>query len=107
MGAVVLESPYTSLLDLARRHYPLLPAGLLLRDHFDSVARIGGVQAPMLMLVGGADTLIPPAMSRELASRAVAPPDIWEAPGAGHNEIGEAGGLAAAAMFLRRHLPPR
>lgn len=107
IGALVLESPYTSLLDLARRHYPILPAGLLLRDHFDSAARIGAVGAPMLMLLGGADTLIPPGMSRDLASRATAPVEIWEAPGAGHNEIGEAGGIAAASAFLRRHLAPR
>ncbi|MBX9752317.1 MAG: alpha/beta hydrolase [Roseococcus sp.] len=107
IAAVVLESPYTSLLDLARRHYPLLPAGLLLRDHFDSAARIGAVRAPILMLIGDADTLIPPAMSRDLATRATAPLEIWEAPGAGHNELGEAGGVAAAAEFLRRHLTRR
>jgi len=106
-GALVLESPYTSLLDLARLHYPILPAGLLLRDHFDSAAHIGAVRAPMLMLVGGADTLIPPSMSRELANRATAPLEIWEAPGVGHNEIGAAGGVAAAAEFLARHLTPR
>lgn len=107
VAALVLESPYTSLLDLARRHYPVLPAGLLLRDHFDSAARISAVRVPMLMLIGGADTLIPPAMSRELAARATAPVEIWEAPGAGHNELGEAGGVVAAAEFLRRQLPPR
>jgi fermentation-respiration switch protein FrsA (DUF1100 family) len=107
IGAVVLESPYTSLLDLARLHYPLLPAGLLLRDHFDSSARIGAVRAPILMLIGEADSLIPPGMSRDLATGATTPPEIWEAPGAGHNELGEAGGVAAAADFLRRRMAPR
>lgn len=107
IAALVLESPYTSLLALAGLHYPILPSGLLLRDTFDSAARIGAVRAPMLMLIGGADTLIPPAMSRDLASRATAPLEIWEAPGADHNEIGEAGGVTAAAAFLRRHLAPR
>lgn len=107
VAALVLESPYTSLLELARLHYPLLPAGLLLRDHFDSAARIGRVRAPVLMLIGAADTLIPPTMSRELGRHATTPPEIWEAPGAGHNELGEAGGVTAAAEFLRRHLPAR
>jgi len=107
VAALVLESPYTSLLDLARLHYPVLPAGLLLRDHFDSAARIGGVQAPMLMLIGAADTLVPPGMSRDLARHAAAPPEIWEAQGAGHNDLGEAGGVAAAADFLRRQRATR
>lgn len=103
IAAAVLESPYTSLLDLARLHYPILPAGLMLRDHFDSAVRIGRVRAPILVLNGEADTLIPPGMSRELAQHARVPVEIWEAPGAGHNELGEAGGIAAAAEFLRRH----
>lgn len=107
IGAVVLESPYTSLLDLAGLHYPALPARWLLRDSFDSAGRIGAVRAPMLMLIGGADRLIPPIMSRDLASAAKTPPEIWEAPGVDHNGLGEAGGVAAAAAFLRRHLAPR
>ena len=107
VAALVLESPYTSLLDLARLHYPLLPAGLLLRDRFDSAARIGAVGAPILMLVGGADTLVPPAMSRALAQGAANPPEIWEAPGAGHNELGAAGAVAAAAEFLGRRVPAK
>jgi fermentation-respiration switch protein FrsA (DUF1100 family) len=105
VGAVVLESPFTSLLDLAKRHYPLLPSGLLLRDRFDSLSRIAAVRAPMLILQGARDTLVPPAMGRRLAAAATAPVAVWEAPGAGHNEIGAAGGIEAAAGFLGRHLP--
>jgi hypothetical protein len=105
IGAVVLESPYTSLLDLAKRHYPLLPSGLLLRDRYDSLSRIGAVRAPMLILQGSRDTLVPPEMGRALAAAATAPVEVWEAPGAGHNEIGAAGGVEAAAAFLRRRLP--
>lgn len=102
VGAVILESPYTSLLDLARLHYPLLPAGLLLRDQFDSLSRIGEVRAPILVLQGGRDRLVPPEMGRRLAAAARAPVEIWEAPGADHNEIGEAGGVERAAAFLTR-----
>jgi len=107
IAAVVLESPYTSMLDLARRHYPLLPSGLLLRDRYDSLSRIAQVRAPILVLQGGRDTLVPPAMGRALAAAATAPLEVWEAPEAGHNEIGAAGGIEAAAAFLRRVLPAR
>jgi fermentation-respiration switch protein FrsA (DUF1100 family) len=105
VGAVVLESPFTSLLDLAKRHYPLLPSGLLLRDRYDNLSRIADVRAPMLILQGARDTLVPPAMGRALAARATAPVELWESPEAGHNELGAAGGIEAAAEFLRRRLP--
>ena len=104
IGALVLESPFTSMLDLARLHYPLLPSGLLLRDRFDSLSRIGAVRVPMLILQGGADTLVPPEMGRRLAAAASAPVEVWEAPGAGHNDLGPAGGIEAAAAFLARRL---
>jgi fermentation-respiration switch protein FrsA (DUF1100 family) len=101
VAAVILESPYTSLLDLAHRHYPILPARLLLRDRYDSLARIPRVAAPMLILQGGADTLVPPAMGRTLAAAARAPVEVWEVPGAGHNELGGAGAVERATRFLR------
>lgn len=100
VAAVVLESPYTSLLDLAHRHYPILPARLLLRDRYDSLSRIPLVTAPILILQGSADTLVPPEMGRRLAAAARAPVELWEAPGAGHNELGAAGGVDRAARFL-------
>jgi pimeloyl-ACP methyl ester carboxylesterase len=101
VAAVVLESPYTSLLDLAHRHYPILPARLLLRDRFDNLSRVPQVTAPVLILQGSVDTLVPPEMGRRLAAagRRV---EVWEAPGAGHNELGPAGGVEKAAEFLRR-----
>lgn len=105
IAALILESPYTSLLDLARQHYPVLPAALLLRDRYDSLTRIGKVQAPILILQGGRDTLVPPAMGRALAQAAIRA-EVWEAPDAGHNEIGAAGGVEAAAAFLTRIRPP-
>jgi hypothetical protein len=105
VAAVILESPYTSLLDLARRHYPAVPAGMLLRDRYDSLSRIGALRAPVLILQGGRDTLVPPEMGRRLAQAATRA-EIWEAPDAGHNEIGAAGGVEAAAAFLARITPP-
>jgi uncharacterized protein len=104
IAAVVLESPYTSLLDLAKLHHPMLPSGLLLRDHYDSLSRIAAVRAPILILQGGRDLLVPPAMGRRLAAAATAPVEVWESPDAGHDDIGARGGVAAAAAFLGHRL---
>jgi fermentation-respiration switch protein FrsA (DUF1100 family) len=107
VAAVILESPYTSLLALGRMHYPLLPSNLLLRDRYDSLALMPQVEAPMLILQGARDTLVPPAMGREIAAAARAPVRVWEAPLAGHNELGRAGAFEEAARFLVHHLPGR
>jgi fermentation-respiration switch protein FrsA (DUF1100 family) len=104
IGALVLESPYTSLLALARLHYPLLPTGLLLRDRYDSLSRIGAVTVPTLILQGGQDRLIPPAMGSALAAAAARPVEVWLAPEGGHNDLGDHGAMEAVAAFLGRVL---
>lgn len=105
VAAVILESPYTSLLALARQHYPVLPSNLLLRDRYDSLSRVRAVEAPILILQGARDVLVPPAMGHELAAAARAPVVVWEAPLAGHNELGQLGAIEEAARFLARRLP--
>jgi fermentation-respiration switch protein FrsA (DUF1100 family) len=107
VAAVILESPYTSLLALARQHYPVLPSTLLLRDRYDSLALMPQVEAPVLILQGAHDTLVPPAMGREIAAAARAPVQLWEAQFAGHNELGQVGAFEEAARFLSQHLPGR
>jgi fermentation-respiration switch protein FrsA (DUF1100 family) len=104
VGALILESPFTSLLDMARRHYPWAPARLLLRDRYDSLSRIGAVQAPVLILQGLRDEIVPPAMGHALAAAAGGLVEIWEVPEAGHNDLGLHGAIEAVSGFLARHL---
>lgn len=85
-AGVLLRSPYTSLADVAGEHYPVLPAGLLLRDRFDTLDRLPQVEAPITVLAGEADEIIPVAQSREVADRARALHDEVVLPGVGHND---------------------
>lgn len=105
IAAVILESPYTSLLALGRLHYPWLPSRWLLRDRYDSLSRIGAIEVPILIMSGGRDRLVPPEMGETLAAAARAPVERWLAPEAGHNDLVEAGAIEAAARFLARYLP--
>lgn len=108
VGGVLLELPFTSLVDLARLHMPWLPfPSLLLRDRFDSLAAIGRITVPMLMLAGEEDRLTPPAMAAALAAAARAPVDRWIAPGAGHEELTTGHGFDVVAEFLHRRLALR
>ena len=65
-AALILCSPFTSLSDMGRVHYPLLPTGPLLRDRFDSIARIGRVRRPVLVIAGDHDQIVPLEQSRRL-----------------------------------------
>ena len=104
VGAVILESPYTSLLALAQFHYPWAPAPLLLRDRYDTLSRIGTVRAPVLVIHGERDEVVPVAMGRAVAAAAAT--TLWVAPDAGHLDLAAAGAPAVAAAFLRRVLLP-
>ena len=105
IGAVVLETPFTSIADIAKARYRFAPVDLLLKDRFDSLARIPAIQAPILIATAGRDTIVPPAMGRVLLSAAAAPAELWHADEAGHTDLVDHGLTEAAAEFLARHLP--
>lgn len=84
--ALVLRSPFTSLVEVGRRHYPFLPVRLLLRDRFPCEERIGRVRAPVLVVAGETDSIVPPRLSREVFRAASAPKRYVEIPGANHND---------------------
>ncbi|MGE3660697.1 MAG: alpha/beta hydrolase [Pseudonocardia sp.] len=84
VGGVVLRSPFISLAAVAAEHYPVLPVGLLLRDRFPVAESIRSVTAPVVVVAGGADEIVPPEQSRMVAVRAGAP--YVEVPGARHND---------------------
>ena len=67
--AVILDSPYLSVMKRAWAQFPWLPVPLLLVDTFRSDQWIGDVKAPILILHGTRDRLIPISDSEELAAR--------------------------------------
>ena len=68
VAGVILDSPYLSILKRAGATYPWLPVSWLLSDTFRSDQWIGAVSAPILILHGTADDLIPPSDSEALAA---------------------------------------
>ena len=85
-AALILRSPFTSLADIGRHHYPLLPVGLLLRDRFASIDSAHRIQSPVLMIAGDRDVVVPIAYTRRLFAAVVAPKTLVELPGADHND---------------------
>ncbi|MBX6373569.1 MAG: alpha/beta hydrolase [Acetobacteraceae bacterium] len=100
VAGVVLETPFSSAVDVARAVYWFVPVGLLMRDRFDSVSRIGGIGAPVLILHGDRDTVVPIAFGERLFNAAAEPKRFVRLPGGRHSEVLERGGLAPVLAFL-------
>jgi fermentation-respiration switch protein FrsA (DUF1100 family) len=98
---VVLEAAFTSIRDMARHHYSLLPVGPLLRTSFDSESTIATIDTPLLMIHGENDDIVPLDMGRELFAAAKEPKEFLEVDGAGHNDVYLRGEFTAA---LKRFL---
>jgi uncharacterized protein len=84
---VVLEAAFTSIPDMARHHYSFLPVWPLLRTDFDSESRVAQIDAPLLMLHGQNDDIVPIAMGRRVFAAALEPKEFNEVAGAGHNDV--------------------
>jgi hypothetical protein len=106
VAAVILEAPFTSIAAAAQHHYAFVPAAMLVRDRFDSLSRIARVTAPLLVLHGERDTIVPVRHGRALLAAATAPKEGWFAPAAGHENLAQFGALEAAISFIERGACP-
>ena len=83
-AGVILDAPYTTMTDVAALHYPYLPARLLMTDRYRTKAYIARINAPLLIVHGEEDEVIPVAMGRALFEMAKEPKQIATFEGAGH-----------------------
>lgn len=106
-AGLVVRSPFTSLVDMGRLHYPFLPASLLLRDRYPSIERIRGIRAPLLVVAGDQDRIIPIDDTKRLYEAAGSlEKKLVVVPGADHNDAALTHGdalLRATVTFIRAH----
>jgi uncharacterized protein len=84
--ALVLESTFSSLPEVAAHHYPFLPVRWLMQTRFDSAAKIGDYHGPLLMAHGDADTIVPLSFGRRLFESANQPKRFLLLPHHDHND---------------------
>jgi fermentation-respiration switch protein FrsA (DUF1100 family) len=85
-AALILRSPFTSLADVGKVHYRFLPVSWFLRDRFDTVERIQQVRAPLLVIAGDRDTIVPVTQSRSVFERGNEPKSPLIVAGVDHND---------------------
>ena len=102
IAALVLEAPFTRLCDLAPAY--VLPgfAPMVLLDQYDSIGKIGGVRAPILVMHGEHDGVVPVAMGRQILGAATSTAEGVFLAEAGHNNLWEHGADETVVGFLER-----
>lgn len=104
IAAVVLESPYSSVTDVAQSHYWYTPVRWILMDKFESTGRIADIDAPLLILHGSADDTIPLRFAEKLFAAAEEPKQIQVIQGGGHSDLYDFGAARQVLDFLDRHV---
>lgn len=106
VAAVILDSPFTSTVDAGAYHYPYLPVRWLMWDRFNSLAHIAAIRAPLLVVHGTRDDVVPYALGQQLFAAAVEPKQFLSLPGEGHTAPLERGAWAAIVPFVARVMVP-
>ena len=102
-GRLILISPFTSLVDVARRSFPFLPVRWMMLDRYDTWSKAPGVTLPVLVIHGERDGVVPSSMGHRLLERFADARGTF-IPEAGHNDLfAVAGGqlLDEIARFAR------
>ena len=104
LAGLILQSTFTSVRAMARRHHPLVPA-FVVPDAYPTLDRIGRLRAPLLVVHGDRDAIVPISEGRALFDAAPEPKTFHVVGGAGHNdlvEIAAADYPAAITSWARR-----
>jgi uncharacterized protein len=104
MAAVILEAPFSSMIDAASFHYPYYPVRWLLSDAYDSLSIIGRINAPLLIIHGARDQIVPMQLGRKLFDAASEPKQFVTLPDAGHNDGFSFGAFDHIRRFLGERL---
>ena len=100
VGKLILEAPYTSIADVAALRFRIVPVRWLMRDQFHSDERIARVAAPLLIMHGARDSMIPIRLGERLFSLAREPKRFVRFPEGGHDDLGNYGAIETALDFI-------
>jgi hypothetical protein len=86
VGGIILDAPYTSIVDVAAAAYPIFPVRWFLFDRYETLRYLPAIDAPLLVIHGEADEVIPVTMGRAVYAAAKGRKEIVTFPGAGHSD---------------------
>lgn len=98
---LALQSPYTSIENVAQETYPWLPVRMLIQDRYNSIGIAKAVKEPVLVMHGDTDTLIGVEHAKELFTKLSEPKQSVYFPNKGHNDLDGAGMVKHLVDFSR------
>jgi fermentation-respiration switch protein FrsA (DUF1100 family) len=105
--ALVLEAPFTSVVDVGRQVWWFLPLRLIMTDQYRTIDRIGSVKVPVLIVHGARDCLIPVHHARQVYAAANEPKTLAILRRGDHNDLFDHGAWAKIEAFLDTREPAR
>lgn len=100
VGGVILDAPFTSMADVGAAAYPFIPVRYFIKDTFRSDERIGRVKAPLLILHGERDRIVPIRFGEKLFALANEPKRMVRFPLGGHVDLDDFGAPGLVKEFL-------
>ena len=73
LAGIILESPFTSMVELAQKYYPFLPVKVLLKDKYETIKKLPNINSPLLVLHGKLDSIVPFSMGKKVFEKAKEP----------------------------------
>ena len=65
-AGIILEAPFTSMIELGQKHYPFFPVKFLLKDKYESVNKVKNLKSPLLVMHGKKDKIVPFYMGEKI-----------------------------------------
>ena len=87
VAGLILDAPYTSIVEVAQRRFPLFPVRQFAKDRYETASVIAGLRTPLLIIHGAKDRVVPVDMGRELARLAPEPKRYVEFAHGGHSDL--------------------
>ena len=103
INALILEAPFSSIADVAAQHYFYVPARHLVKDKYNSVSRIKNVDAPLLLIHGQRDRIVPWKFGKILFDHARKPKEHFSIPEASHNNLYDFGVPRKVIEFMEKN----
>ncbi len=72
-AGIILESPFTSMVDAGKFYYPYLPVSLLLKDRYETIKKLENINSPILVMHGKNDKIVPFFMGQQVFEKANEP----------------------------------
>lgn len=108
-AGLIVESTFTSMLEMGELNYGYLPVSLLLNQRFESLSKMDKLKIPLLIIHGTWDNLVPVAMAKRLYAAAPGPKSMTLIEGGGHNNSGSVGWVEyrdALSAFIDKYSQP-